>query len=190
MVGTLRRFPERIETKHLVLRPPRAADADRVCDAVQASYAELHQWMEWARDPYGLEQAAAFCAESERRYQDGVEFPVLMVRKWSRRIVGASGLLGIDPQVPSCEIGYWVRTDCTGRGYATEATRALARYALESFGAKRVQLRMDDRNERSWRVAERLGFTWESTLEAHRRDLAGYLSNTRVYALGDLAALR
>lgn len=184
------RLPQRIETDRLVLRAPRLRDAKAVCEAVQASYAELHEWMTWAREPYGMAEAEAFCAESEQRFQDGVEFPVLLLRKWTRRIVGASGLLGIDGNAPRCEIGYWLRTDCTGQGYATEAARALVRFAFESLGASRVEIRMDDRNERSWRIAERLGFTWAETLEAHRRDVAGDPSNTRVYSLGALADLR
>ena len=184
------RLPQRIDTERLVLRTPRPRDAKAVCEAVQASYPELHEWMAWAREPYGMAEAEAFCAESAQRYREGVEFPVLMLRKWTRRIVGASGLLGIDANAPNCEIGYWLRTDCTGQGYATEAARALVRFAFESLGASCVQIRMDDRNERSWRVAERLGFTWEETLEAQRRDVAGGLANTRVYALGDLAGLR
>ncbi len=183
-------FPERIDTKRLVLRPPRPSDAKAVCDAVQASYAELHEWMAWAKEPYGMADAAGFCAASEQRFRDGEELPMLLLRKWTRRIVGAAGLIDIEPNVPSCEIGYWLRTDRTGRGYAAEAARALARYAFDSLGAKRVQIRMDDRNERSWRVAERLGFHWEATLRAHRRNNADQLCDTRVYAMFAVEDLR
>lgn len=71
----------------------------------------------------------------------------------------------------------------------TEATAALTRFALASLGAARVELRIDERNERSWRVAERLGFRLEGVLRAERRGNAGELSKMRVYSLGDVGEL-
>ena len=183
------RLPSQIETERLLLVPPRLADAPALCDAVQASYKELHEWMAWAKAPYGLTEAQAFCADAERKLRDSVEFAVLMTRKDSGQIVGSSGLVNIDWDVPSCEIGYWVRTDCTGQGYATEAAHALAHYALATLRAARVEIRMDARNERSWRVAKRLGFQWEATLRAHGRDNHGALRDTRVYAMFALSEL-
>lgn len=41
---------------------------------------------------------------------------------------------------------------------------------------------MDDRNERSWRVAERCGFQLEGTLRNSARTVDGQLRDTRVYA--------
>ena len=48
--------------------------------------------------------------------------------------------------------------------------------------AQRVEIRMDDLNVRSWRVAERAGFTLEGVLRADRLTVTGTLSNTRIYA--------
>ena len=41
---------------------------------------------------------------------------------------------------------------------------------------------MDDRNERSRRIAERLGYVLEGTLKNDARDVQGNLRDTRVYA--------
>jgi RimJ/RimL family protein N-acetyltransferase len=41
---------------------------------------------------------------------------------------------------------------------------------------------MDDRNERSWRVAERCGFTLEGILRNEAIGVHGELRNTRIYA--------
>ncbi len=184
------RFPEQLETERLILRPPALADAERLLAAVTASYPELHQWMEWAKAPYGLDEAQAFCAAAARQAQEERSYPVLLTRKPSGRIVGASGFESVDWSVPKFGIGYWVRTDCVGLGYASEATRALTRLAFETLDAKRVQITMDDRNTRSWAVAERLGLEWEATLKAHARDNAGELRTTRIYAMFDAGQLR
>ena len=95
-----------------------------------------------------------------------------------------------DEAVPSFEIGYWVHTGHTGRGYATEAAEALTRLAFEDGGARRVEARMDERNRRSQTVAQRLGYELEGSLKSHRRDNEGRLSSTLIYAMIDLRALR
>ncbi len=48
-----------------------------------------------------------------------------------------------------------------GRGYATEAVRAL----IATLDADRLTIECDPRNEPSWRLAERLGFVRESLAE-------------------------
>lgn len=54
--------------------------------------------------------------------------------------------------------GYWLRADATGRGYATEATRAAMAVAAALPGITRLEIRCDPRNTRSAAVPRRLGF--------------------------------
>src|SRR5262249_37573666 len=61
------------------------------------------------------------------------------------------------------EIGFIVDPTRQRRGYATEASRAMLRWAFEDFGLHRVVGRLDARNTASARVLERLGMR----LEAH-----------------------
>ena len=176
-------FPDLLATERLILRPPTAADADDVLAAVTASYPELHRWMEWARGPYGIEQARQFCADARAGFDDGRDFTALLTLADDDRFIGVASILARDEAVPSFEIGYWVHTEHTGRGYATEATEVLTRLAFEDRGGRRVELRMDEGNRRSQAVAERLGFELEGTLKSHRRDNQGRLSSTLIYAI-------
>ena len=95
----------------------------------------------------------------------------------------------VDWNVPRFEIGYWVRRRFEGQGYVTEAADAIARFAFGALGARRVEIRMDDRNERSWRVAERLGFRLEGVLRNESRE-GGGLRDTRIYAVTDVSELK
>ncbi|MYE23982.1 MAG: GNAT family N-acetyltransferase, partial [Gammaproteobacteria bacterium] len=113
------RFPSRLVTKRLILRPPTPDDAAGVLAAVTASYPELHRWMPWAKDPYGIEQARAFCADSQTKLKEGVDFTTLLTLRDSGAIIGSSGLMGADPAVPSFETGYWAHTAYTGQGYVS-----------------------------------------------------------------------
>ena len=96
--------------------------------------------------------------------------------------VGGSGLHRIDWTIPKFEIGYWVRTRYEGKGYIHEAVEGITRFAFDVLNARRIEIRVDDRNERSWRVAERAGYTLEGILRNDSRDVAHQLRNTRLYS--------
>jgi RimJ/RimL family protein N-acetyltransferase len=97
-------------------------------------------------------------------------------------LVGGVGLHRIDWTVRKFEIGYWRKTGYGGRGLLTEAVRAMARMAFDVLGARRVEVRMDDRNVASWRLAERAGFTLEALLRFDSIAPTGEPRSTRIYA--------
>jgi len=177
------RFPTELETERLILRALTPRDARALHEAVTASYPELHRWMPWAKAPYGIEDARRFCAFAQRRFEEGLDFHVLLVLAADRSIIGSAGLQTREPDVPSFEIGYWLHTAYVGRGFVTEAVRALTRFGFDRLGGRRLELRIDDRNRRSQAVAERLGYEWESTFRSDHRDNLGELGDTRIYAM-------
>ena len=183
-------FPDMLATGRLILRPPTAADADDVLAAVTASYPELHRWMEWARGPYGIDQARQFCADARAAFDDGRDFNGLVTLADDDTVIGAVAILLKDEAVPSFELGYWLHTGYTGRGYATEAAGAMTRLAFEEGGGRRVAARVDERNSRSAAVAQRLGFELEGTLKSNRRDNLGRLSSTLIYAITEVSSRR
>jgi RimJ/RimL family protein N-acetyltransferase len=64
----------------------------------------------------------------------------------------------------SGEIGYVLDPAHAGRGYATEAARALLGLAFDGLGLHRVVARLDERNGASAAVARRLGMRQEARL--------------------------
>ena len=177
------RFPRELKTERLILRPLTSRDAPGLLEAVTASYPELHRWMPWAKAPYGIDDARRFCAFARRRFEEGVDFHVLLVLADDRRIIGSAGVQTRDPDVPSFEIGYWLDTAFVGRGFVTEAVRTLTHFAFDRLGGRRVELRIDDSNRRSQAVAERLGYEWEATCKSDHRDNLGAVGDTRIYAM-------
>jgi ribosomal-protein-serine acetyltransferase len=83
----------------------------------------------------------------------------MIFERHSGEVVGAAGLhVGTDPECP--EIGYWVRSDRTGRGYATRAARALVEAAFSLLPeARQVTIRMDHANLASAAIPPKLGFS-------------------------------
>ena len=56
------------------------------------------------------------------------------------------------------EIGYGINEEHRSQGYATEAAKAVARYALECAGHKALSAIVKPENEASRRVIEKIGF--------------------------------
>jgi RimJ/RimL family protein N-acetyltransferase len=178
--------PERIDTERLVLRVPRPGDGQRVNDAIVASHAELAPWMPWAGTLPSVDESEAHCRRQQARFILREDFVFFMFARGSGgedgELVGATGLHRIDWALRKFEIGYWRRTACAGRGYVTEAVHALSRLAFDSLAARRVEIRMDDNNSSSWKVAERAGFTLEALLRFDSATPSGEPRSTRIYA--------
>ncbi len=184
------RFAATIDTDRLTLRAVRMQHAQVINAAVNESFTELHEWMDWARKPNTMADTNAFCTEAERRFQAEETPSYGMWRTADDTFVGVIGCAALDWKVPALEIGYWCRTPLAGQGYVSEALRAFTRYAFASLAMVRVEIRMDTLNERSWRVAERAGFQQQALLTNHARNNRDELRDTRIYALTDASGLR
>jgi RimJ/RimL family protein N-acetyltransferase len=190
MTVILKDIPERFETDRLVMRTPRAGDGPELNRAVADSFAELTPWMDWAKEMPSVEHSETWVRSAHIEYLKREALPLLLFEKASGDLIGAGGFVNPDWGVPKVEIGYWCRTPWVGRGFITETVAGLTRFAFEDLAMTRVEVRMDELNERSWRVAERLGFRLEGTLIGDSRNNADEMRNTRIYAANGLDELR
>ena len=176
-------FPQIIETPRLVLRIPSVSDAPRVNAAVRESFADLHRWMKWAKEIPTVEETINRAQRANTHPIAGEDFSIWGFLKDTGEFVLGCGLHLRDAEVPKFEIGYWCRSSYQGRGFVTEAVRALTRVGFEQMQANRIEIRCDARNERSRRVAERAGYQLEAELRHEQRAPDGVLRNTLIYAL-------
>lgn len=115
--------------------------------------------------PSGPGQVPAWLADGLLQLKrEGAGVHLMMYDCASGRIVGSVGMFHADWEVRSVEIGYGVRGDERGRGYATEALVAVARWALTEGGFQRAWLTAATDNGASVRVAEKAGWRREGTL--------------------------
>jgi RimJ/RimL family protein N-acetyltransferase len=75
-------------------------------------------------------------------------------------------LIGIEPGDHEREIGYLLTENAEGRGIATEAANAARDYGFAELGFDTLVSYIDLENDRSARVAERLGGTRDAAAEA------------------------
>ena len=177
-------IPDVIETDRLILRSLMPGDGPAVNEAILETWEALHHWMPWARNRPTVEETEARARQSRTNFVERVDLPMLMfLREQPTVTVGGTGLHRMDWAVPRFEIGYWVRRSFEGKGYVSEAVRALTRLAFGTLGAERVEIHCGHRNLRSQHVAERCGFVLEGRLRNQRRETTGELRDTLVYAL-------
>lgn len=105
----------------------------------------------------------------------------------SGELVGAGCIqhLGQDPANPM-EIGWRLRPDRWGRGYALEAAERMARFAFEDLDAPLLCAICDPDNTRSARVMQKLGMrlrgqeTWQGrAVLAYQIERAAWQARTR-----------
>ena len=183
--------PSRFETQRLILRTFAAEDAPLLLDALTESIQALrtHLWfLPWVAEEPTLASATVRCQQALANHLLRTDLAYLAFNKQTMRLVGSAGLHRTDWTIPKTEVGYWLRSTETCKGYATEAVNALTAWALNSLKAKRVELVTDERNASSRAVALRCGFVLEGLLHNKAIRPDGSLSSSYIYArLADAA---
>lgn len=140
-----------ITTTRLALRPSSAADAQRAFE-IQSDWA-VSRMLRMASFPPDRAEIEAWFADHPREWAAGKAY------RFSAMLDGRMiGLVDIDEITDSeGEIGYWFEQAAWGQGFASEAARAVVRFA---FAAGLLSLRSGHAadNAASGRVLVRLGF--------------------------------
>ncbi len=139
-----------LETERLTLRAPRHEDVKAI--AALANDRRVAANTARIPHPYGVDDAEQFIAAVNQR--DG-EACFLMVL--DGKPIGACG---IDPRDDSPELGYWVGAAYWGRGFTTEAVRAVIDYAFGDLKHETLQAGARVSNPASRRVLEKCAFQW------------------------------
>lgn len=178
--------PERLLTERFILRCPQPGDGPALNAAVCDTLAELRLWMPWAQAAPTLDESEAHARRAQAKYRLREDLVMLIFERLPSNhegaLVGGTGLHRMSWDAGSFEIGYWRRTGHESRGVITEAVLALTRLCFDQLAARRVEIRMDDDNFASRRVAERAGFTLEGVLRQDSVRPDGVPRDTRVYA--------
>ncbi len=126
--------------------------------AIDSSLTELRRWTPWViPEPHEVGVLEDRIWKFHEQFGSGQNFIYGLFDPAEMRVVGQAGLYGrIGPA--ALEIGYWIRSDATGHGYATEATRMLTTVAFRECAVDRVEIRCDPNHAASAAIPQRLGF--------------------------------
>jgi ribosomal-protein-alanine N-acetyltransferase len=160
-----------------VLRALTPEDAD----ALLGIFADADALRYWARPAFtGRNDVDDLLREIADGLEDGELLEWGIVRPQDDRVLGTATLHRIDAEHRRAELGYALARAAWGRGYATEALRAVVRYGFERLDLLRIEADVDPRNVASIRVLERLGFRHEGHLRA-RWIVGGEIQDSWIY---------
>jgi RimJ/RimL family protein N-acetyltransferase len=151
-------LPDLLPAGPVELRRWRSWHLEPLMEAVAASLPELRRWMAWAQTVPSEAGQLDVLRAGEAAFDAGAEWNFLLFTPGEGTVLGGAGL---HPRggPESIEVGYWVRSDHTGRGYATAVAGALAGAAFTHLDrVDRVEIRMDRANRASAAVPPKLGF--------------------------------
>lgn len=168
-----------LHTQRLLLRPFAEADADAIY-ALQSNARVLRYWDSppWT----DRERARAFIDTCRKMEQEGSGARFAIESRADRSFLGWCSLFRWNPVYRSLGVGYCFDEPAWGRGYATEAMRAVLHWAFGALDLNRVEAELDTRNAASARVLEKLGFQREGL---RREDciVEGEVSDSWIYGL-------
>lgn len=174
------KMPESIGTQRLVLRGPKLDDA-RPMFAGWAHDEEVTRYLTW-RPHTHLEQTQASILRFISAWNDNTRFPYIITHKGTGEVMGM-----IDPRIEGSKvgIGYVIGRAYWGKGYMTEATKAVIAWAFEQPAIYRVYATTDVENIASQRVLEKAGMQCEGILKKYiiHPNLSDIPRDSYIYAI-------
>jgi RimJ/RimL family protein N-acetyltransferase len=152
-----------LETERLVLRPMEPPDAVALAPVLGDPVS-----MRFYPRPFDRDMTEAWVARTLERYRDDGFGLLAMVERATGELIGDCGpvLQDVDGD-RFVELGWHVRRDRQGHGFATEAATACRDHAWSTLRPERLISLIRPENVPSWSVARRLGFTaWRGHVRA------------------------
>ena len=169
----------RLETKRLILRPFRDADAaDVFAYAKNPAVGPAAGWPSHKDEAESLQIIRTVFAAPN-------VFAVEL--RETGRVIGSVGFIdehprGVQPNCPDDELGYALDETHWGRGLMPEAAEAVMEYGFAELGFRRIWCSHYMENDRSRRVIEKLGFQYQFTRKVDV-PLLGEVHQARYYLM-------
>ena len=154
------RDPPEIETPRLILRRMRKTDsADMYEYARDPAVSEYLLWQPHESEAY----TRRYLNYLQTRYRAGDFHDWAVVWRDADKMIGTCGFTSFRLDANSAEIGYVLNRSYWGMGVAPEAVRAVLRFGFLELRLHRIEAHYMIGNDRSRRVMEKVGMTYEGT---------------------------
>jgi len=148
-----------LESERLIFRKITANDFDDLADMLR----DPDVMTAWEHT-FSNEQIQKWIDNQISRYQKEIVGYFAAIRKDTGELVGQMGLVWNDfDELRVLEIGYMLKRQYWGMGYAAEGAAALMQYAFTEIGLNKVYASIRPENQNSIHVAERLGMKAEGS---------------------------
>ncbi len=172
---------KRLETDRLILRKFMLGD-------------EVQAFQNWTSDENtsiyvgwnthkDIEETRKYVEENIEESNNG-GFHWVVELKDSHELIGDIAVIDINKKHSNCEIGYAYSSKFWGKGYATEALRAVIEYLLKECEIYLVECKHQSLNPASGRVMEKAGMKKDAVLRNRRiNKITGQINDLVVYSI-------
>lgn len=166
-----------IETDRLILRSTLLSDVEDIFEYASGENVGVHAG--WK--PHETIQETQQIIETV--FSEDNVFAIVL--KESGKVIGSAGLISDHKRAYDRVkmVGYALGEAYWGRGYMTEAVRALVDYGFETLDLVMISAYCYPSNERSRGVLKKLGFEYEGTLSLCEKSINGEVLGNECYAL-------
>lgn len=154
-----------LTTERLVLRDFAAADEGAVHQ--YASDPAVCRYVDWGPNTPAVTRAFLADAALEAALVERRTFTLAITSKADGAVIGSVAVWEVSAAHRRAELGFVVNPKFQGRGYASEAGRAVLEFAFARFGAQRVQATCRPENSASASVLTKIGMEEEGRMRAH-----------------------
>lgn len=166
-----------IDTDRLILRRTLMRDAEDIFEYASANNVGVHAG--WKQHET-IEETKQII---ETVFSEDNVFALVL--KESNKVIGSIGLIA-DPKRAYDRvrmIGYALGEAYWGRGYMSEAAKAMVDYGFETLDLLMISAYCYPSNERSRAVLKKLDFAYEGTLSLCEKSISGEALDNECYAL-------
>lgn len=168
----------RIETDRLILRRYNESDIDAIYEIItDERLAKYIKYPNLTKDEE-LERIKKWISEADENiYEKWV-----MELKATGEVVGNIDVNTVVKKHNYCNVGYTVRYNYWGNGYASEALKAVSDHLLSESGYYLVECSCNELNTQSYRVMEKAGFEKDGYIGNRRLNSDGTYSGVVYYS--------
>ena len=152
---------ESIRTERLILLKREHEHDQEMWQAIEESRNELREYLFWVDGQQSLNNVVKSTDFFYKLWDDDSEWAYDIYTIDDYHFIGCVGPHKISFLNQSAELGYWLRTSETGKGYMKEAVLAIEEELFKN-GIHRLAICCDVNNTKSANVAKRAGYEFES----------------------------
>jgi RimJ/RimL family protein N-acetyltransferase len=179
-------LPDQLHTERLTIRPYRAGDGPayfRLCENNREHLLPFEK----GNPALSLQNEEDAEILMRQFALDWAARTIFFFGVWDTdQLVAQIVLMVVNWDTKQFSLGYFADKDQQGKGYITEASRAVLGFAFDHLDATRVSAECNELNTRSWKVMERCGMIREGHLRQTRPHLLredGTASGDYLYAI-------
>ncbi|WP_214484602.1 GNAT family protein [Bacillus sp. SM2101] len=154
----------KLETERLLLRPLTTDDSGRIEE--MAGDFEVAKSTLNIPHPYPEGSAVQFIESILNAEKNNKIVMFGITEKEANRLIGLINI-NLSESFSRGELAYWVGKEYWGKGYGTEASKALLEYGFNHLHLNKIFAASFTSNPGSWRIMEKIGLKYEGTLKQH-----------------------